>query len=144
MVEWILGFGFVAFGVWALFPDTADEPASRPAGGLLVSTAVVFFLVEMGDKTKLATVALGTRFGSPVMVTAGTTLGMLAADGLAVFAGTYTATKVPMVWVRRAAAALFFGFGASMIVRTLNIFKPFSEGALRPLGAGDPLDPGQA
>ncbi len=96
-LEWILGLGFIVFAVWTLYPDTAGEPAKRPTWGPLVSTAVALFLAEMGDKTQLATVALGARFGSPVIVTAGTTLGMLAADALAVFAGTYTAMKVPMV-----------------------------------------------
>jgi putative Ca2+/H+ antiporter (TMEM165/GDT1 family) len=48
---------------------------------------VVFFFAEMGDKTQLATLALGARFASTAQVTAGTTLGMLVADGVAVFAG---------------------------------------------------------
>jgi Ca2+/H+ antiporter, TMEM165/GDT1 family len=36
---------------------------------------------------------------------------MLAADGLAVFAGQYLTALVPMKWIRRVAAALFFLFG---------------------------------
>jgi hypothetical protein len=39
----------------------------------------------MGDKTQLATIALGARFEVAGLVTVGTTLGMLAADGLVVF-----------------------------------------------------------
>jgi len=79
----------------------------------------VFFLAEMGDKTQLATVALAARFGSPAAVTAGTTLGMLAADALAVFAGSYLATRLPMAWIGRAAAALFFVFGLAIILQLL-------------------------
>ena len=82
----------------------------------LLSSFLVVALAEMGDKTQLATVALAARFGSPVAVTAGTTLGMLAADALAVFAGNYLATRLPMVWIRRAAAVLFFVFGLTIIV----------------------------
>jgi putative Ca2+/H+ antiporter (TMEM165/GDT1 family) len=78
---------------------------------------VVFFLAEMGDKTQLATIALGARFGAPVAVTAGTTAGMLAADGLAVFAGTRLADVVPMALVRGIAATLFFLFGAVALGR---------------------------
>ena len=66
----------------------------------------------MGDKTQLATVALAAQFGSVVAVTVGTTAGMLAADGLAVFLGERLATRVQMKWVRVTAAALFFAFGA--------------------------------
>lgn len=117
LLAWILGLGFVAFGVWTLFPDTAAEPAERRGWGPLISTAVIFFLAEMGDKTQLATVALGAHFAAPVVVTAGTTLGMLAADSLAVFAGTRLATAVPMTLIRRVAAALFFLFGLAAIGR---------------------------
>ena len=70
----------------------------------------------MGDKTQLATVALAARFGAPFTVTVGTTLGMLAADGLAVFAGKYLTAVVPMKWIRWVAAALFFLFGIVAIV----------------------------
>ena len=119
-VQWILALGFIGFGVWTLVPDRPVELARLPAWGPLVTTAVVFFLAEMGDKTQLATVALAARFGSPAAVTAGTTLGMLAADGLAVFAGSYLATRLPMVWIRRAAAAMFFLFGLTIIFKRLG------------------------
>jgi len=56
VLGWILGLGFIAFGVWTLFPDRADAPGERRAWGPLLSTIVVFFLAEMGDKTQLATV----------------------------------------------------------------------------------------
>ena len=48
-----------------------------------------------------------------LLVTAGTTLGMLASDGLAVFLGDRLAERVPMRWIRVGAASLFLGFGAA-------------------------------
>jgi putative Ca2+/H+ antiporter (TMEM165/GDT1 family) len=119
-LAWILALGFIAFGVWTLVPDAADEPAERRWGPLLATT-VIFFFAEMGDKTQLATVALGARYGAPAAVTAGTTGGMLAADALAVFAGTHLATRVPMRLVRRIAATLFFLFGAAALARALDL-----------------------
>ncbi|MBI4594061.1 MAG: TMEM165/GDT1 family protein, partial [Candidatus Rokubacteria bacterium] len=80
-----------------------------------MATTVIFFFAEMGDKTQLATAALGARFGAPVTVTAGTTLGMLAADGLVVFPGAHLAARLPMRVVRRVAAALFFMFGLAAL-----------------------------
>lgn len=118
---WLLGLGFIVFGAWTLVPDTPEPPAQGLAWGPLVSTVVVFFLAEMGDKTQLATVALAARFGAPFVVTVGTTLGMLTADGLAVFAGSYLSTKVPMRLVRWIAAALFFMFGALAILGRFGI-----------------------
>jgi putative Ca2+/H+ antiporter (TMEM165/GDT1 family) len=78
VLGWLLGLTVLAFGVWTLVPDRAEARPSALGG--------VFF-AEMGDKTQLATLALGARFASTAQVTAGTTLGMLVADGVAVFAG---------------------------------------------------------
>jgi putative Ca2+/H+ antiporter (TMEM165/GDT1 family) len=112
---WVVGLGFIAFGAWTLVPDRAEAPAEESRWGPLVTTAVLFFLAEMGDKTQLATLALGARFGAPAQVTVGTTLGMLAADGLAVAAGARFADRVPLRLFRRAAAALFFALGLASL-----------------------------
>jgi putative Ca2+/H+ antiporter (TMEM165/GDT1 family) len=120
VLAWILAAGLLAFGVWALAPDAAEAPAERRRWGPLVATTVIFFFAEMGDKTQLATAALGARYAAPLSVTVGTTCGMLAADALAVFTGARLSERVPMRAVRRVAAALFFLFGAGAIVRALG------------------------
>jgi putative Ca2+/H+ antiporter (TMEM165/GDT1 family) len=104
---------FVAFGLWTLRPDTLEEDRAAPRFGPFLTTAVLFFLAEMADKTQLATVALAARYRSVVLVTTGTTLGMLASDGLAVFLGERLARVVPMSRLRFVAAALFLAFGAA-------------------------------
>jgi putative Ca2+/H+ antiporter (TMEM165/GDT1 family) len=108
----ILAATFVAFGLWTLRPDTLDEGEPRGRGGAFLTTATLFFLAEMGDKTQLATVALAARYHSFVLVTLGTTAGMLLADGLAVVLGDRLASRVQSRWVRVGAASLFFVFGA--------------------------------
>jgi putative Ca2+/H+ antiporter (TMEM165/GDT1 family) len=108
----VLAAGFFAFGLWTLRPDSL-EGADKPSRfGPFLTTTLLFFLAEMGDKTQLATVALAARYQAAVSVTIGTTLGMLAADGLAVFLGDRLAGKVQGRWVRIVAASLFFVFGA--------------------------------
>ena len=109
----ILAVTFVAFGLWTLKPDTLEEDAKPDRFGPFLTTTILFFLAEMGDKTQLATVALGARYQSLLLVTTGTTLGMLASDGLAVFLGERLARRVPMRWIRAGAAAVFFAFGAA-------------------------------
>jgi putative Ca2+/H+ antiporter (TMEM165/GDT1 family) len=109
----VLAATFIAFGLWTLKPDTLEENARPDRFGPFLTTTILFFLAEMADKTQLATVALGARFQSVVLVTLGTTLGMLASDGLAVFLGERLAQRVPMRWIRVGAASLFFAFGAA-------------------------------
>jgi putative Ca2+/H+ antiporter (TMEM165/GDT1 family) len=115
----ILGAIFIAFGLWTLRPDTLEGDGRPDRFGPFLTTTILFFLAEMGDKTQLATVALAARYGSIALVTFGTTLGMLASDGLAVFLGDRFAEKVELRFVRWAAAAAFFAFGAVSLWGTL-------------------------
>src|SRR5215470_6387238 len=55
-VSWVLGASFIVFGVWTLVPDRAEAPTADRRWGPLLTTAIVFFSAEMGDKTQLATV----------------------------------------------------------------------------------------
>lgn len=108
----ILGASFIIFGLWTLKPDTHEDSEKPHVWGAYLTTTVLFFFAEMGDKTQLATVALGAQFATPVAVTMGTTLGMMLSDGLAVWVGETLAERVNMKWVRAGAAGLFFIFGA--------------------------------
>jgi putative Ca2+/H+ antiporter (TMEM165/GDT1 family) len=110
-----LALTFVGFGIWILFPDKDEGGPKESRWGAYATTTVAFFFAEMGDKTQLATIALGARFGSFWMVTIGTTLGMLFSDGLAVLLGERFSDKIPMNWVRRFASALFIVFGVVIL-----------------------------
>jgi putative Ca2+/H+ antiporter (TMEM165/GDT1 family) len=108
----VLAATFIGFALWTLKPDTHEESGKPPRFGAFLTTTILFFLAEMGDKTQLATVAVAARYESVLRVTIGTTLGMLFSDGLAVFLGEKLAGRVQMKWLRWFAATLFFLFGA--------------------------------
>ena len=109
----VIALGFIAMAVWTLVPDRLDdeETTVRARGGAFLTTLVAFFLVEMGDKTQVATVALGARYQSVWAVAAGTTLGMMLANGPAVLLGEKLLARVSLAVTRRVAAALFFVLG---------------------------------
>ena len=112
-LRWLLGVSFLAMAAWTLVPDKIDgDAAPRGRYGAFVTTLVAFFLVEIGDKTQIATVALAARYGSLAVVVAGTTLGMMIADVPAVYFGERLLRKVPVGIVRRIAAAIFAVLGA--------------------------------
>lgn len=115
ILAWILAATFLAFAVWILIPDKDEELKEAGKFGAFLTTVVAFFMAEMGDKTQLATVALGAKYASPIIVTAGTTVGMLASDGLAVFFGHKLTERISMKWVRRTASFLFAAFGLAIL-----------------------------
>jgi len=107
----LVALSFMGFGLWALKPDELDSQDVPPKGSVFAATVIAFFLVEMGDKTQLATVALAARYRTLLPVVAGTTLGMLAANAPAVYVGEALARRVDMRYMRWAAAALFILLG---------------------------------
>jgi len=117
-LTWVTGLAFIAFGVWALHPDSLQGSPAVFKAGVFVTTFVAFFLAEMGDKTQLATVALAARFDALAQVIIGTTLGMMIANIPAVWIGDRLAEKTPMKAVRTLAAALFILTGVLTLSNT--------------------------
>ena len=117
VLRWILGVSFIAMAAWTLVPDKPDKKDTGPARlGAFGATLVSFFLVEMGDKTQLATVALAAHYGSFAWVLAGTTLGMLIADAPVVFLGERLLRRVPVRTVHLVAAASFALMGVAALL----------------------------
>lgn len=110
---------FFAFAAWILVPDKIDDKDTPEKSGASAfwTTTVLFFLAEMGDKTQLATVALGAKFQTPIAVTIGTTLGMLVADGLAVVFGERLTKIIPMKAIRITSSLLFALFGVGILLK---------------------------
>jgi len=117
MLRWILGLSFLAMAAWTLVPDKPEEEKAQGARlGAFAATLVTFFLVEMGDKTQIATVVLAARYVSIAAVVAGTTLGMMLADVPAVYFGERILRRVPAKVVHRVAAAGFALLGALALI----------------------------
>ena len=108
-----VALGFIAMGLWTLVPDKLDddELTIRKRGGAFLTTLVAFFFVEMGDKTQIATVALGAQYRDVLVVTAGTTLGMMLANAPAVLLGDRLLQRISLKLTRSIAAGLFMALG---------------------------------
>lgn len=108
-----VALGFVAMAAWTLVPDKLDddEEGFTHRGSAFLTTLVAFFIVEMGDKTQVATIALGAQYHDVLIVAAGTTLGMILANGPAVFLGEELVKRVSLKVTRMLAALLFLVLG---------------------------------
>ena len=115
VLRWAVAISFLAVAAWALVPDKLDEDkdeaGQRSAWGVFVATCIAFFLVEIGDKTQVATVVLAASYAPLWQVVTGTTLGMLLANVPVVVFGARFAHRLPLKAARWAAAALFAALG---------------------------------
>lgn len=124
-MRWALGLSFLGMAIWTLIPDKIEEEETQVAKhlGVFGATFVTFFLAEMGDKTQIATVALAAHYATPLLVIAGTTLGMLIADVPAVFVGNKFAEKIPMKLVHSIAAGIFALMGVLTLLKVEKLFQ---------------------
>ena len=113
VLPWVLGASFIAMAAWMLIPDKLDddEGDSAPRMGVFVTTVVVFFLAEMGDKTQIATVMLAAQYNAWFAVVAGTTLGMMLANAPVVWFGDAITQRVPLRMVHIISAGIFAVLG---------------------------------
>lgn len=110
-LRWLVAVSFIAMGLWVLVPDKDDDAAAKYPYGAFLTTLIAFFLLEIGDKTQIATVVLAAKYSDVGLVVLGTTLGMLAANVPVVFAGSHAADRLPLRLIRAIAAAIFIGLG---------------------------------
>jgi putative Ca2+/H+ antiporter (TMEM165/GDT1 family) len=117
-LRWALGLSFIAMAIWTLVPDQVDDatPERAPRWGVFGTTVVAFFLLEMGDKTQIATVMLAAKYSALTGVVVGTTLGMMLANVPAVLLGEVAARKLPMRLVHSIAAAIFLVIGVLVLL----------------------------
>ena len=113
---------FIAFGFWTLRGDTLtddeQEKVNRAGKRAVIAVGTAFFLAELGDKTMLATITLATDhgwFGTWL----GSTLGMVAADALAIVVGRALGKRLPEKVIAYGAAALFFLFGIWLTIEAI-------------------------
>ena len=120
LLKWVLGLSFLGIGLWLLVPDHIDDAAGSKVADkafqVLMLTVGLFFLAEMGDKTQIATIALGAKYSDVFSVTVGTTLGMMLANAPAVWVGQKFTKRMPIKWVHAIAAITFIAIGIFTLV----------------------------
>lgn len=115
---------FAAFGLHAL-RDAGTETADvqeRDGLGVLLSTFVLIFLAELGDKTQLAVAGLaGTHAVLPVWV--GGTLALTLTSALGVLAGQTLLRRLPVHLLHRISGGLFLVLAAVAGWRVLAVLN---------------------
>lgn len=114
---------FLAFGVYTVLLAGKKEGQVERFGSKSVALSVfsMVALMELGDKTQLAVMALAAEYGAPLLVYAGVALAFTAITGLGVLIGSKLLRLIPLRLVRLGSGVVFILFG---IVFLLNAFFP--------------------
>jgi len=110
------GIVFILFGLYTLRSEEA-EPAKRRNHkiGIIASFSMVV-LMEMGDKTQFAVLALAAEYGAPLQVFTGVMLAFLLATGIALTLGVKLLKRIPQRYVKVFTALVFVILGTVFIL----------------------------
>jgi putative Ca2+/H+ antiporter (TMEM165/GDT1 family) len=123
----LAGLAFFGFAAWTLHGDKLSdderEKADRTAHSAVIAVGIAFFLAELGDKTMLATVTLAAGshgLAGLIGVWAGSTVGMVAADALAIVVGQQLGKRLPERVIRIGSAVSFAAFGVLLLTEGIR------------------------
>lgn len=122
-INFVSALAFVFFALWTLRGDELTEEDEKSthlsSRHVVMSVGTVFFLAELGDKTMLATITLATDnglFGTWL----GSTLGMVAADALAIVVGRALGERLPEKAIRIGSSIAFLVFAVLLFIEAFN------------------------
>ena len=100
--------------------EIADVPARPSSLRAATTTFVVLFVAEWGDLSQLLTAAFAAKYRDWLSVGTGALLALLIVAGLAAAGGRALLRVVPVIWIRRVAAAVF---GAVAVATAIDVLR---------------------
>jgi putative Ca2+/H+ antiporter (TMEM165/GDT1 family) len=121
----VAGVAFLGFAAWTWRGDTLSEDEAAKVErqsnrSAIAAASAAFFLAELGDKTMLATITLAST-DNPWWVWLGSTVGMVAADALAILLGRLLGTRLPERAITIFATVMFVIFGVALLLEGFGV-----------------------
>ncbi|KIY65874.1 UPF0016-domain-containing protein [Cylindrobasidium torrendii FP15055 ss-10] len=102
----------------APFSERARDLFSLCFGAVFVETFILTFVAEWGDRSQIATIALGSAH-SMWVVSAGTIMGHACCSALAVVCGRWLSARISLKQITLSGACLFLVFGVIYICQSV-------------------------
>lgn len=124
-VQATIGGLFVAAGLWVLWSSRGTEREETDSSAVpgrvtwrrtFVVAASTVGVAEFADITQLATAGFAASTSRPVAVGIGAAAALVSVSGLAVLAGRWLVSRVPLRFVQRGAGVLFIALGIIALI----------------------------
>ena len=112
VVAGVVAVLFGAFGIHTLLKrdDNELEDVTEKSGhGIFITTLILIFVAEFGDKTQIAVAGLASGF-DPAPVWLGATAALVLVSALGVWAGRTVLQRLPLLWLHRISGGVFLLF----------------------------------
>ena len=113
---------FAVFGISSLRYQEEEEDEAieeKPGQNVLITTFLLIFLAEFGDKTQIAIAGMGRTVAASAVWT-GATLALAGTSILGVIAGHKLMQKLPLLWIHRISGGFFLLLAVLAIIRLIQ------------------------
>lgn len=125
LITFIAGILFILFGLYSLRLDTNESVEIKETRfGPIITIAILFFIGELGDKTQLAAITLSSDAQYPLIILAGTVIGMMFTSMFGIFIGIKFGRKIPVLYMKVLSSVVFILFG---VIKVLDNTMNFSS-----------------
>ncbi|MEA3422966.1 MAG: TMEM165/GDT1 family protein, partial [Bacillota bacterium] len=114
---------FIFFAFYSLKVEDEEVENTSNKYGAIITVAIAFFIGELGDKTQLTALGLGTSESYPILVLMGTTSGMVLTSMLGIIVGTKLGKKMPEDKLKMMSFLIFSFFGIEKLY--INLFVKY-------------------
>ena len=111
MLQIFSGAMFIVFGIIIIVFDDENENKRDFKFGPVITTALTFFLGEMGDKTQLTAMTLAMEAKYPLIILSGSVAGMLSIGFVGIIIGTSLTKHIPSYIIKTISGLIFIIFG---------------------------------
>lgn len=119
------GISFLIFGVYALFSKEGTMVKIKEHSRTVTTSFLLIAVMELGDKTQLAVVALSTEYGAPIQVFVGVMLAFTLLTALGAVFGKIISRRMSARYIRIGASFVFVVFGVLFLFEALSGMKLF-------------------
>jgi len=117
LLQIFAGIIFIIFGIITIVHEEKDEKGKQYNLGPIFTTALTFFLGEMGDKTQLTCMTLSMDAVYPLIVLSGSVAAMLSVGIIGIIIGTSLTKYIPSYIIKTISGLIFIIFGIMRLIR---------------------------
>lgn len=124
-IDLVAGISFLIFGAYTLFSKEGTMVKIKEHSKTVTTSFLLLAVLELGDKTQLAVIALSAEYGAPVQVFLGAVLAETLLTALGVVFGKIISRYISARYIKIGASLIFVVFGVLFLFEASGGMKLF-------------------
>ena len=122
-IDLVAGISFLIFGAYTFFSKEDSIVKIKEHSKTVTTSFLLLAVLELGDKTQLAVIALSAEYGAPVQVFLGAMLAYTLLTALGVVFGKIISRYISANYIKIGASLIFVVFGVLFLFEAFGGMK---------------------